>query len=124
MQCLYKTQFHDRFKQFMLSQKSGKLPEPVIAENLRFWIEHLSWTYCNTCKMLKMERLLPNYFKRSPLKFFKECTCMKNVYIYPTQDKILDIFKGLTHKDIVVLRPFTVHIGDYVKKQNGYRQKK
>ena len=123
MHCLYKTQFHDRFKQFMLSQQSRKLPGPVIAENLRFWIEYLSWTYSNTCKMLKMERLLPNYFQRLPLKFSKECTCMKNVYINPTQDKIPDVLKGLTHKEIVVLQPFTVHIGDYVKKQNDYRQK-
>ena len=73
--------------------------------------------------MLKIERLLPNNFKCSPLKFSKECTCMKNIYINPTQDKIPDILKGLTHKDIVVLPPFAVHIGDYVKKQNGYRQK-
>ena len=123
MQCLYKTQFHDRFKQFMLSQQSRKLPGPVIAENLRFWIEHLSWTYCNSCKMLKMQRLLPNYFKRPLLKFSKECTCIKNVYINPTEDKIPDVLKGLTHKEMVVLRPLTVHIGDYVKKQNGYRQK-
>jgi hypothetical protein len=61
LQCVYKRQFQDKFQTFLSSQESRKLPGPVIAENLQFWIEHLSWTYCNTCKLLKMERLLPNY---------------------------------------------------------------
>ena len=63
LQCVYERQFQDKFQTFLSCQASHKLPGPVIAENLRFWIEHLSWTYCNTCKLLKMERLLLNYFK-------------------------------------------------------------
>ena len=52
-------------------------------------------TSCNSCKM---QRLLPNYFKRPLLKFSKECTCIKNVYINPTQDKIPDLLKGKTEQ--------------------------
>ena len=45
------------------------------------------------------------------------------MYIIPTASHFPDLFKGLSHAEIIVLRPFTVHLGDYVKKQNGYRQK-
>ena len=45
------------------------------------------------------------------------------MYIIPTPSHFPDLFKGLSHTEIIVLRPFTVHLGDYVKKQNGYRQK-
>ena len=78
-QGLYKTQFKVQFQEFLLAQQSRKLTGPVITDNLRFWIEHLSWTYCNTCKVLKMQRLLPNYFKRPSIKYANDCTCIKKV---------------------------------------------
>lgn len=70
-----------------------------------------------------MQRPLPNYFKRPSIKYANDCTCIKKVYINPALDKIPDVLKGLAHNDIIVLRPFEVHIGDYLKKPNGYRQK-
>ena len=118
-----KTQFKVQFQEFLFTQQSGKLSGPVITDNLQFWIEHLSWMYCNTCKVLKMQSLLPNYFKRPSIKYANDYTCIKKVHINPALDKIPDVLKGLAHNDIIVLRPFEVHIGDYVKKPNGYRQK-
>ena len=123
LHALHKRQFQDKFENFLSSDQSRKLPGPVIAQNLRFWIEHLSWTYCNRCKLLKMQRLLPNYFKRPEIKFSSDCTCIKNVYVNPTEDKIPDVLKGLAQNEIIVLQPFTVHIDDYVKKPKSYRQK-
>ena len=75
------------------------------------------------CKLLTTERLLPNYFKRPPLKFRNNCTCFKKVYINPTPEKIPDVLKGLSYNNIIARRPFTVHLGDYVIKANGYPQK-
>ena len=112
LQALHKQEFQDKFHTFLSSNQSCKLPGPVIAQNIRFWIEHLSWTYCNKCKLLKMEHLFPNYFKRPEIKFSKECTCTKNVYMNPNPQKIADVLKGLAQNEIIVLRPFTVHIGD------------
>ena len=67
--------------------------------------------------------MLPNYFKRPPVKFAKKCTCANKVYINPCVEKFPNVLKGLSHDEIIVLRPFNIHFGDYVKKQYGYRQK-
>ena len=82
-----------------------------------YWIQHLSWTYCQNCKLLRTERMLPNYFK------CQNCKCANKVYINPSVEKFPNVLKGLSHDEIIVLRPFNIHLGDYVKKQNGYRQK-
>ena len=118
-----RNEFINKFKNFLQVEECASLSHPVVAENLRFWIEHLSWTYCENCKHLKTERLLPNYFKRPRLKYSKTCTCTKKVYIMPTADNFPNVLKGLSISEVIVLRPFNIHLGDYVKKVNGYRQK-
>ena len=118
-QLAHKVQFTSKHCRLLSSSLRGA----VIAENLKFWLEHMSWSYCNIWKLLTTECLLPNYFKRPPLKFRNNCTCVKNVYINPTPNKIRDVLKGLRYNDVIALRPFTVHLGDYVMKANGYRQK-
>ena len=121
---LHKKEFVEKFNDLLKSVHSVSIPHPVVAQNLQFWIEHLSWTYCKNCKLLKTDRLLPNYFKRPPVKFSKNCTCTNKVYINPSVDKFPDVLQGLSLNEIIVLRPFNVHLGDYEKKkQNGYRQK-
>ena len=69
LRCLYKRQFQGKFKNFHANSHVSYLD--LLFQNLRFWIEHLSWTYCNTCKVLKMQSLLPNYFKRPSIKIFQ-----------------------------------------------------
>ena len=120
---VHKNEFGENFKKFLNGVGSVALPYPVIAKNIQFWIQHLSWTYCQNCKLLRTERMLPNYFKRPSVKFAKNCTCTNKVYINPSVEKFPNILKGLSHDEIIVLRPFNIHLGDYVKKQNGYRQK-
>lgn len=41
----------------------------------------------------------------------------------PTADNILNVLKALSKHGILALRPFSVHIGDNVRKENDYRQK-
>ena len=94
-----------------------------VAKNTQFWIVHLLWSYCKNCKQLKTARLLPNYFKRPTVKYCKNNSCIQNIYVNPTIDEFSNVLRGLSLMEVIVLRPFTIHLGDYVKRQNGYRQK-
>ena len=118
-----KEQFLAKYAQHFITNCVANLPGSNISANLKFWIQHMSWTFCNKCKQLKTETLLPNYFKRLTLKFHRKCTCPKGIYFNPTSDDIPDIFKTISNEEIIALRPFSIHVGDYVVKENGYRQK-
>ena len=114
------------FQEYNLSsamESCNPLPGAKTVSDLKFWMEHLSWTYCNKCKTLITQRLLPNYFKRPPLKYMHECLCNKCVYMNPTLNMIPEVLRGLSYVELIALQPFTVHLGDYCRKQNGYRQK-
>lgn len=99
------------------------LPGQVVASNLQFWIQHLSWSYCKNCNVLGTHTLLPNYIKRPFLRPIKLCNCLKGMYMTPSVELIPDALKSLDYNSIIALRPFTVHLGDYMEKQHGYRQK-
>ena len=103
---LHKKGFEQKFNDLLKSVHSVSIQHPVVAQNLKFWIEHLSWTYCKNCKLLKTDRLLPNYFKRPPVKFWKNCTCTNKVYINPSVDKFPEVLQGLSLNEIIVFRPF------------------
>ena len=90
---------------------------------LTLFLYHILLTYCKNCKVLKTDRLLPNYFKQPAVKFSKNFTCTNKVYINPSPDKFPDVLKGLSLSEIIVLRTFNIYIGNFVKKQNGYKQK-
>lgn len=122
-QIALKREFVNKFHEQLSRAEQHRLPGPVISENLTFWIQHLSWTFCNNCKVLKMQRLLPNYVRRPQLTFSKDCICVKHIYINPSLVSTPDVLNGLSHVELLALWPFTVHLGDYVRKQNGYRQK-
>ena len=110
-----KNEFGENFKKFLNGVRSVALRHPVVAKNIQFWMQHLSWIYCQNCKLLRTERMLPNYFKRPPVKFAKNCTCANKVYINLSVEKFPNILKGLSHNEIIVLKPFNIHLGDYVK---------
>ena len=112
---LHKKEFGQKFNDLLKSVHSVSIRHPLVAQNLQFWIEHLSWTYCKNCKLLKTDRLLPNYFKRPTVKFSKNCTCTNKVYINPSVDKFPEVVQGLSLNEIIVLRPSKIHLGDYVK---------
>ena len=69
------------------------------------------------------DRLLPNYFKRPPVKFSKNCRCTNKIYINPSLDSFPDVLKGLSLREIVVLGPFNIHLGDYVKNKMATNKK-
>ena len=50
---LHKKEFVQKFNVLLKLVHSVPIPHPVVAQNLQFWIEHLSWTYCKNCKLLR-----------------------------------------------------------------------
>ena len=80
----HKEKFNTQYQAFFTSQNAKPLCGKIISDNLMFWVQHLSWTYCRTCKLMKAERILPNYTKRLDPKFAKRCQCTRNDYLLPT----------------------------------------
>lgn len=116
-----KVQFFANNEQFL----NHDLPKPLYmqtAEKLLFWINNSSWTYCENCKSLKTEKLLPRFENTPPVKMSNTCTCQQERYISPLYRQIPDALKNLTFTDIT-LRPFNIHTGDYERLQHGYRKK-
>jgi len=90
---------------------------------LQFWIEHSSWTYCQKCKQLLPQKLFPRFMNTPVVKAVKTCTCKAKRYIVPRYKNIPKELRKLTLKQIVALRPLTIHCGDYEKNAKGYRKK-
>ena len=93
------------------------------AENLQFWMIHCSWSFCEKCKKLFEQKLMPNYSKRPLLKTEKQCNCSQNRYITPVLKDIPKELRNLSMNQIYALRPFDVHLGEINRTRNGYRQK-
>ena len=53
---LRKKEFVQKFNNLLNFVHSVSIPHPVVAQNLQFWIEHLSWTYCKNCKLLRTDQ--------------------------------------------------------------------
>ena len=90
-------------------ESCNALPGAKNTSDSKSWIKHLSWTYCSKCKALITQQLLPNFFKRPPLKYSHQC-------LY----KIPEVLQGLSQVEAIALQPLTIHLGDYCRKQNGY----
>lgn len=101
----------------------GKVQVQSVSDNLIFWITNSSWTFCNTCKLLTTERLLPNFSKRPTTKQCKNCKCKQKRYVIPLMSDIPDCLKGLKLKDLYILRPVDVHVGNVDRLQHGYKEK-
>lgn len=91
--------------------------------NLEFWISHGSSTFCNKCKAILPLRLMPNFHKRPLVRRAKACTCQTNRYIMPTIDSIPNVLQNLSKAELCALRPITIHCGEYIRAENGYRKK-
>ena len=92
-----------------------------IARDLTFWARFQSWTYCETCKLLNKQTLLPSYSNRKQTN--TNCICTKNRYVVPRHHDIHASICDLTREEILALRPLTLHTGNHVVLQHGYRQK-
>jgi hypothetical protein len=97
-----------------------------ISENmghaLREWAIKKSWSYCSKCMLLSREKLLPS-FQNSKLSTVKSCPCSTKRYYIPKSLDIPLCLHGLAKAEILALRPFTLHTGNYRVHQHGYRQK-
>ena len=92
------------------------------AEALLDWAVNKSWSYCLKCKLLQPEKLLPS-FPTSKVKTFKACPCTSQRYHIPQAVEIPLCLRGLNTSEILALRPFTLHNGNYKVHKHGYRQK-
>lgn len=118
-----KEKFMGEYNTSFSNDQTLTLPSQTVSNNIKFWIEHLSWSYCNNCKLLRTERMLPNYSKRQKLRFSRGCLCKNGLYLNPTIEMFPELLRNLTLHDVIALRPLDIHLGDYVRKKNGYRQK-
>ena len=92
------------------------------AHDLFNWAVYKSWSYCDNCKLLHREKLLPS-FKNSKLKTVKSCPCKTARYHIPRAFEIPICLRSLTRTEVLALRPFTLHTGNYKVHRHGYRQK-
>ncbi|KAJ7359036.1 hypothetical protein OS493_019943 [Desmophyllum pertusum] len=93
------------------------------ADDLYFWISYCSWTYCEKCRSLVPEKLLPGFTRRKQLKPKMSCSCRTGRYTIPSDEEIPLHLLSLTEDDVRILRPFVVHCGDYTMHKNGYRER-
>ena len=93
------------------------------AEDIHFWARFQSWTFCDGCGKLEPRKLLPSFRHRNPSPLTRSCKCSTAIYKVPVVDDIPLILRNLTEDDLRVLRPLTIHCGDYERRFNGYRQR-
>ena len=93
------------------------------AQKLTFWLKFCSWSFCSLCGSVSPLPLFPQFAKNTSITNSKDCGCQKDRYCYPLYDLVPEELKGLQPSDIIILRPFDIHCGQYVVKQHGYRQK-
>ncbi|KAL9977783.1 hypothetical protein ACROYT_G015225 [Oculina patagonica] len=108
--------------EFLQQQSSSSIQTPE-ANDLQFWCESQSWTYCSKCHKLAPTKLLPGFRKRAPTKLETACKCENQPYCVPDVVDVPLILHGLSDTDIPLLRPFEIHCGDYTRHFNGYRQR-
>ena len=84
-------------KQEFLNKEQGRqlhensvsyIPQNDI-NNLTFWIIHLCYKYCETCKNILPLRLLPNFSQRKKLTQTSQCPCKKTNILFQNRVKSL-----------------------------------
>lgn len=90
---------------------------------LRLWAIHKSWTFCSKCNLLHTVNLVPSFRRLSRPTNISTCPCTKDRYIIPQFLQIPLCLRQLTKEDVIALRPFDLHSGNYQRMQHGYRVK-
>ena len=120
-------QTRDRLQRNRFIQEHGhrQLPDavPIVftseADDLRFWAKNSSWRFCDSCKSLVSEKLLPSFQNRKARVTKTSCSCSKGRYELPSEEDLPVRLLDLSEEDIPTLRPFDVHCGDYHRLQHG-----
>ena len=117
------TRKEDFLRTFRVQPRSSrnKCVFTQVANDLRFWAEHLSWTYCTRCASLQSKNLLPSYGKRSKPTSSTACACSAGRYQVPHPRRVPPVLQNLTIDEIYALRPFRAFCGRYNRMMFGYR---
>lgn len=112
------------FKRDIYVHHATKWKWPIEScNNIQKWLKFNSWTYCKKCHLLHMSKMLPNFQQVKEPKNIKNCPCTRDVYVVPRYGDIPQELRYLKENDVFVLRPFSLHQGDYKIAANGYREK-
>jgi len=69
--------------------------------------------------MLIDNKLLPSYKNRGRVSSKPSCICSKGHYLILKFNDVPICLRGLTLEDIVMLRPFVLHTGDFNRRQHA-----
>ena len=83
-----------------------------IANNLAFWIENSSWSYCAKCSSVHKRKLFQRHANHPINTHESACSCNGNRYIVPLFALIPDCLKRLTFSEVCALRPLHFHYGN------------
>ena len=120
--------FVNRPKAFLREYDMEDADSPSIinteeARDLRNWCSQKSWSFCLKCGHLSLQKLLPSFRTSNPSPLDRKCKCGGGVYSVPQVEDIPLLLRNLSSDNILVLRPFDIHCGDYKRVVHGYRQR-
>lgn len=87
-----------------------------------FWIVNSSWNFCETCKSLLLEQLLPSFPNRKCSVPKSSCSCGSQRYSVPSDDQVPVLLFDMTEDEVRILRPFDIHCGES-RRQYRYKQR-
>ena len=93
----------------------------TIVGHIRFWIVFLSWAVCSLCSSILPQPVLPNYSRRFKSTRSLACPCLTSPYVVPQPHQIPEVLAVLLPSDLIILRPFTIDLGRYERKQYDKR---
>lgn len=93
------------------------------AESLEIWAVNKSWTFCPNCKLLHRVNMQPSFARCTVPGLKTSCQCTEERYTIPRFFDIPFCLHQLTREDILALRPFDLHTGNYQRQRHGYRVK-
>lgn len=83
--------------------------EPIIvteeSDDLAFWCQYQSWTYCPKCLLLEPRKLPPTFARRTPTLPHRACKCGNGTYTVPTVDDVPLVLRHVTSEEQRILSP-------------------
>ena len=112
------------YRQHHLEEADGdSIIQTREAQDLAFWVQHQSWTYCTKCLKLDPRKLPQSFSLKTATRPDASSKCGNSTYCVPTADDIPLFLRRLTAEDQRILLPFNIHSDDYICKFNSYRQR-
>ena len=106
----------------------AQLYKPILdfIKSLTYWCRFQSWTFCNTCRSLHTNSLLPKQLRSRGCVFTPShvCVCKGSSYTVPKRRLIPVPLSNLTKDDNDILRIYKIDIGKKTIALAGHRIKK